>query len=391
MHEKLKIQALKEIEELKVSEGWLMAGKPKYEGLFGRDSLISSWQLLRWNPEIARSTLGILAKYQGKKEDITTGEEPGKILHEFYPLDTPDEWWNKYKAKYNWLERGKPVYMSHDSTPLFVFMAWKYFEQTRDVEFIKKILPNLEKAVEWMIEDGGLDKYGFLSYENKSGRGLIHQGWKDGTLDVLGISQPVAMVEIQGYAYSSLIAATKIADVVGKKEQVGFYANLAEKLKRRFNEAFWMPKEKFFCLALDGKGRQRKAITSNPGHLLFTGIIDAENAEAIVGRLFKKDIWTIWGLRTHSQNEKDFNPFSYHLGTIWPHDGWIFAQGLRVMGFTDEYEKVKRTAISTAEKLGCLPEFYGVIGNQLITKTEKKACYPQAWSSAALLDFLNEI
>ncbi|MGB9598598.1 MAG: amylo-alpha-1,6-glucosidase, partial [Minisyncoccales bacterium] len=149
---------------------------------------------------------------------------------------------------------------------------------------------------------------------------------------------------------------------------------------------FWMEKEKFFCLALDKNKRQRKAITSNPGHLLFTGIIEKEKIDFVIKRLFKDDLWTPYGIRNHSQKEKDFDPKSYHLGSVWPHDNWIIAQGLKKLGLKREYRKIKNAIFKAFLKIGSLPEFYGFEKGKIIRISG--ACYPQAWSSAALFNFL---
>ena len=162
-----------------------------------------------------------------------------------------------------------------------------------------------------------------------------------------------------------------------------------KRLKKEFNEKFWMENKHFFAFALDGNKEQKKAITSNPGHLLFTGIIGKEEADTVVQRLFQEDMWTPYGIRTHSMREPDYNPLSYHLGSVWPHDNWIIAQGLKALGYGKEYEKIKTALIAAYEILGCIPEFYGVVAGKITTKTEQNACCPQAWAAGSLLNLLS--
>lgn len=374
-----------EIGILRSKKGYLYAGLPTYQGLFGRDSLISSWQLLSYDLTIARATLVVLAESQGRKTDHKTGEEPGKILHEFYPKDTQDDWWNKYKAEFSWLERGKPVYMSHDSTPLFLIVAGKYFEKTNDTDFISSIFSGIEKAADWINNYGDIDGDNFLEYENKNGNGLVHQGWKDSTENHLCIEQPVALIEIQGYAYLAFIEAAKLVRLFGKNVLADELLAKADRLKMELNNKFWMPDEKFFCLALDGKKRQVKTITSNQGHLLFTGIIEKDKIDPVIERLFMPDMWTPYGIRTHSELEKNFDPSSYHHGSVWPHDNWMIAQGLEILGYKREYQKIKDAIIAAYRKLGFMPEYYYVINGEI--SVSEKACYPQAWSSGVLPNF----
>lgn len=369
--------------------GFIMAGYPRFLGLFGRDSLIASWQLLELSPEIARKTLETLASYQGKKINYKTGEEPGKIIHECYSKETSNDWWKKYKSHIKWLKRGEPVYFSVDSTPLFLILLNKYWEFKKDKVFLKKIWPNAKSAINWMINFGGLDT-GFLRHEKrKPDEGLMSQSWKDGWGGPIEkMASPISVVEVQGYAYLALLSGAKMAEIMKEPFLEKNLMQRAKKLKKSFNEKFWFSSEKFFSLAIDGKNQQQKIITSNPGQLLFSGICEPEKAKAVVKRMFKKDLWTSFGIRTHSTKESDFDPFSHQRGTIWPHDNWIIAQGLKEMGFKKEYQKIKKALLRAHNELGFLPEFYSVVNKKIILKNEKKPCYPQAWASGSLLNLL---
>lgn len=241
-----------------------------------------------------------------------------------------------------------------------------------------------------MDEYGDKDNDGFLEYERNYPTGLFHQGWKDSEVDHLKINPPVAIVEMQGYAYAAYLAAAKMANEFGECALTEELTKKAKKLKQRFNEKFWMEKQKYFCLALDGEKRQRKAITSNPGHLLFTGILEQDKIDLVVKRLFAPDIWTPYGIRTHSDKEPDFDAKSYHLGSVWPHDNWIITQGLKLLGYQKEYRKIKDAFLLAYEKIGFIPELYGVIDNNITVELKGTPCHPQAWATGALFNFLEE-
>ena len=190
------------------------------------------------------------------------------------------------------------------------------------------------------------------------------------------------MAEVQGYAFLALkILAGLLNDQAYKK--------LAKQLKDNFLEKFWLENEKFFALALDGQDLKRQAITSNPGHLLFCGILEKKLADLVVKKLFSRDLWTDYGIRTLSVNDLDFDETGYHLGSVWPHDNWIIAQGLKNGGYLTQYEKIKRAILTAFEKLNSIPELFGVNKKGELLKINK-ACIIQAWSSAAALNFIKD-
>jgi len=372
----IKKQLLKEIKSLKARQGFLKAGIPKFDRLFGRDSLISAWQLLDWNPGICKATLEILSQLQGRIISNEREEEPGKIIHEtdfekkrhpagFFPF---------------------PYYGSVDSTPLFLIVFSFYFKKTRDKKFLRDHWENILMALNWMEEYGDKDKDCFLEYQRKNPKGLFHQGWKDNAKDYLKIKSPVVIVEAQGYQYLALKEISELAEIRKDFDLAKKLQEKAKNLKEEFNKKFWMPDIKYFALGLNGKKEQRKAITSNPGHLLFTGIVEENKKTLLIHRLFQKDLWTSFGIRTHSAKESDFNQKSHHLGLIWPHDNWIIAQGLRKLGFEEEYKKIKEAILLAYHEIGFLPEFYGAEKGKIIKDPE--ACYPQAWATCALFNFL---
>lgn len=379
---------LDEIEGLKDKKGYIQAGSPRFNGLFGRDSLIVAWQLLKHDPLVAKNTLSILASLQGKNEDRDTGEEPGKILHEYYPKSTPDKWWNEHKEKVKWLKRGKPVYMSIDSTPLFLIVFEKYLNYTKDFDLAKKLLPSIKKAYSWMINYS--NDNGFLEYERKTSEGLFHQAWKDSNMEKLKVEPPISVAEAQGYKYIALKSTANIMKKLNcDPKEIERLTKEANFVKKSFNQFFWIKEENHYALALDGDGKQRGKASSNPGHLLFTGIVEKRRSDLVVSRLFKKDMWTPYGIRTYSSDEPEFEVLSYHIGTVWPHDNWIISQGLKKMGYNKEYNKIKKGLLKAYEKLGFIPELYGVDKKNNLVEYEN-ACKIQAWSLGALLNLLLE-
>jgi len=374
----LKQKISKEIQTLKDRRGFLKAGLPRFNRLFARDALISAWQLLDKNPGICQATLEILSQYQGKVFNQEREEEPGKIIHE---TD-----FGKSRHPENTLPF--PYYGSVDSTPLFLILFSFYFKKTEDIKFLNNHWENILKSLNWIEQCGDKDKDCFLEYQRKNPKGLFHQAWKDGFADHLKIEPPVAMVEVQGYQYLALKEISQLAEIKKDWDLADRLGERAWQLKKKFNKDFWIEEKNYFSLALDGKKQKRKAITSNPGHLLFSGILEGEKIDSVVRRLFEKDLFTPFGIRTHSTREPDFDPKSYHLGSVWPHDNWIISQGLRKLRYEREYQKIKKAMLLAREKIGFLPEFYGVIDGKITLEMKEKPCYPQAWASGALLNFL---
>ena len=370
-----------DIRELEDREhGYIRAGLPRFPALFGRDSCIVSWQLIDYDPDIARHTIEILARLQGKKIDNTSEEEPGKIIHEWHPNP----------AKYKALAWPLPYYGSVDATPLFIYLCGLYYKKTVDTEWLTAYWPHIVSALEWCEKYGDLDRDALLEYKKKNSAGLTHQGWKDSHLNHLNINSPVELIEVQGYYYAALREASELALMLKDTKLARRLANRSEKVKENCIKKFWLADENFFASALAESNVADRRVMSNPGHILFTGILDGydNKIKKTVDRLFQNDMWTAYGIRTHAESNSDFNPMSYHLGSIWPHDNWIIAQGLKKYGYEKEYQKIKQGLLKAYSKLGEIPELYAVAGGKI--KKIPVACSPQAWASSALLNFILE-
>lgn len=383
---KIRRRLRRDLRSLKAPEGYLRAGSPRYATLFGRDSLISAWQALSIDPSIAAATLRILAAFQGRRVSAKAEEEPGKILHEHRFEE------DGRKELPDW---DFPYFGSADSTPLFLVLGERYVRTTDDQRLLEELWGAFSAAWRWIERYGDADGDGYVEYERKNPKGLFHQGWKDGSNDHLNIRPPVAMVEVQGYVVAAHRAYADLATRMGQSAKARDALGRAETVKKAVNRDFWMPDADFFALALDGAKRPRRAIASNPGHLLLSGAIDPSKVRAVVKRLFQEDLWTPYGIRTHATSEPDFNPYGYHLGTVWPHDNWFIYKGLQALGFWNEARRIRHALLRSHAELGRIPELYSVVNGRLhdLSKEpigETQANPIQAWASAGLLDMLTQ-
>ncbi len=362
------------------------AGIPWYVAPFGRDSLITALQVLPFAPELARGTLLFLARYQGSRHDGFTDQEPGKILHEY--------------------RRGEmaacreiafiPYYGSVDATPLFVMLLAEYLRWTGDVAFAAEMWPAVERALNWLgaVGDSG-DAY--LAYTCRSPRGLVNQGWKDSQDAIMYATGelavgPIALVEAQGYKYAALREGADVAATVGGADLGRSLAAAAGRLRERFERDFWLAKERFYALALDGEGAPCRVVSSNPGHCLWTGLVAPDRAELVGERLISAAMSSGWGLRTLAAGEARYNPMSYHNGSVWPHDTAIAALGLRAYGLDSAFLALATSVFEAA--LHCeglrLPElFCGFPRVPGYGPTPYPvACSPQAWAAGVVFQLL---
>jgi len=358
----------------------LAAGIPWYVAPFGRDSLLTCYEVLMFNPALAKQTLKFLARYQSKVDDPWRDAEPGKILHEIRTGEL---------AKAGLIPH-TPYYGSVDSTPLFLLLAAAYYRWTNDLTTLSELLPNLDAALGWIANYGDRDGDGFVEYQKRSASGLLNQGWKDSEDAIVHADGslaegPIALVEVQGYIH---LAKRRIADVyeaLNLPDRAAILRREAEGLKQAFNEAFWMPEEGTFAVALDGQKRQVRSITSNPGHCLYCDIIDREKAGPVAERLMAPDMFSGWGVRTLSSESCAYNPMSYHNGSVWPHDNAIVAAGLKRYGFVDATETIATALFHAAEinRETRLPELFCGFNRRegIPFVSYPVACSPQAWAS----------
>lgn len=367
----------------------VVGGIPWFAAPFGRDGLIAGIQSIMINPRIGRGVLRILAGYQGKETDKWNDEEPGKIFHEL----REGELTLTCQAPFG------PYYGSHDATPLFLILLSKYFRWTGDTEFLEQMLPAAEKALSWISRYGDRDGDGFLEYIRERDGGLINQGWKDSGDSVVFSNgklaePPIALVEIQGYVYDAYMGMAEIYEILGYGKKAGELRNRAAALKEKFNVCYWMEDKRYFAEALDKNKKRVDSITSNPGHCLWSGIINGDKASYVADTLLNDGMFSGWGIRTMSSNEAAYKPASYHNGSVWPHDNSLIVMGFSRYGFKDHIKKVFDALLDASAQFEHyrLPELfcgYERKGNRLIKYPA--ACLPQAWAAAAPFALLEGI
>ena len=362
--------------------GVLAAGIPWYVTIFGRDSLIAAHQVLAVNTRIAREALRVLAERQGAEVNDWRDEQPGKILHEVREGEL---------ARAGILPHS-PYYGSVDSTPWFLIVYAQHLRWTGDLAFARELLPAAEAAMRWIDEYGDLDGDGFVEYLCRSPRGIRNQGWKDSHDAIVHAEgepaePPIALAEVQGYVY---LAKTRMADVyraLGRPEDALELDHEAERLKARFNEAFWMEEERFFAGALDADKRQVRTQVSNPGHCMYCGIIDADKALPLAKGLLAPDMFSGWGVRTMSRAAAAYNPMSYHNGSVWPHDNALIAAGLKRYRFARATNRVTTALFDAAVSADYLrlPELFCGFTRRTPNSPVSYpiACSPQAWAAGA--------
>lgn len=368
------------------------AGVPWFVTLFGRDSLITSMQVLPYQPDIARDTLRLVASYQGKKINKITDEQPGRILHEL----RVDELTNIHELPYH------PFYGTIDATLLFLIVLGRYIHWTADMDLFDELRPNIEAALQWIDQYGDCNQNGYIAYNSPvHGDGLINQGWKDSGNAIVNADgslaePPIALVEVQGYAF---MAWGVIADLFRRRNETARAEQLEEKaqdLRERFNRDYWLDDQHFYALALQGKDlRPAKVISSNPGQALWTGIVDPDRAKPTVQRLLASDMFSGWGVRTLSSNERRYNPESYHLGSVWPHDNGFIVAGMRRYGFDEEALQVTQGLYDAASHFHNyrVPELFGGFPRAgfNIPVRYPVADHPQAWAAGSILHLLESL
>lgn len=361
----------------------LAAGIPWYCAVFGRDSAIAAWQLMPFYPELARECIEVLAAYQGTATDEFKAERAGKIMHELRLGEL---------ARLNVIPH-TPYYGTIDATALWVIALERYLLWTGDRQFAERLWPNVQLALSWLETAGA----GYLSYKRESPEGLENQGWKDSGDSVCHIDgslaiPPIALCEAQGYLYAALLAIAGIAAMLGYSDVSSYLKLKAQCLKSTFVDDFWMPDEDFLALALDFEGKQVKAITSNAGHCVWSGILDGERAHKVVNRLLSDDMDTGWGLRTLSSVASNYNPMSYHNGSVWPHDNAIIMEGMRKIGRIQDAHQLMASMVAVAQHQQDfrLPELFCGFERSDWSKPidYPVSCSPQAWSAGSIFQMI---
>jgi glycogen debranching enzyme len=356
------------------------AGMPWFMTVFGRDTIVTCLQTLLFGPDLARAALTVLAELQATEDDPSIDAEPGKIVHEVRHGRGALAWFPQY-------------YGTVDATPLFLVLLSEVWRWTDDLPFVLSFRDPALRALAWIDEHGDADGDGFVEYRRRSERGLANQSWKDSGDSQLfsdgRLAQPpIAPCEVQGYVYDAKRRMAELArDVWRDRELAERLESEAAELKARFDEAYWCEERGgYYALALDGKGRRVDSLTSNIGHLLWSGIVPQERADAVVDRLMGDELWSGWGVRTMSSRDGGYNPLSYHTGSVWPHDNSLIAWGLARYGRWAEAQRIVQRLFQAGQHFDYqLPEvFAGFSRSQTpFPIAYPTAARPQAWAAGA--------
>jgi glycogen debranching enzyme len=366
------------------------AGVPWFVTVFGRDSLIVSLQNMLINCPLANGTLKRLTEFQAKERDDFRDAQPGKILHEIRFGEL---------AHFKLIPHA-PYYGTADATILFPILLSETYRWTGREEILREFRDPVLRCLEWIDHYGDLDGDGFQEYKTLSPQGYHNLSWKDASDAVVypdgsQVRQPIATCELQGYVYDAKLRLAEIFEALGDSSAAKDLRDQAETLKRRFNEAFWMPDEAFYAFALDPDKKQVKTIASNPGHLLWSGIVPQERAQSVIQRLLQPDMFSGWGIRTLSSANPAYNPHEYQRGSVWPHDNAIIAAGAKRYGLWRETNQIANAIFDAASAFQAyrLPELFAGL-----QRTEGSfpvqyigANTPQAWAAGSIFMLLRAI
>lgn len=366
------------------------AGIPWFVTVFGRDSLIVSLQNMIVYPDFARGTLDALGQLQSTEMDDFRDAQPGKIFHEI---------------RYGELAELKqiphtPYYGTADATALYLITLHESWKWLGDDSLLRQHVEVAKNCLEWIDRHGDLDGDGFQEYQTRSPQGYENMGWKDAADSVVYpdgslVKGPKALCELQGYTYDAWLRMSEIFEYLGDSQYAAKLRDKARNLQQRFEEHFWCEEFGFYAYALDGDKRQVKTIASNPGHLLWSGIASPEHAREVVHRLLKPDMWSGWGIRTLTEHNPAYNPFSYQNGSVWPHDNGIIAMGFKRYGYSSEAAMIARDISEAASYFASyrLPELYAGIKREPdgFPVQYLGANVPQAWAAASIFHLLRAI
>jgi glycogen debranching enzyme len=379
-------RSLMDLHMLKTSIGgdeFFAAGVPWYVTLFGRDCLTTSLQTLAFWSDTPAPTLRLLARYQGTQVNAWRDEQPGKILHELRVGEL---------ARMNRIPH-TPYYGTIDATPLFLILMGRQARWTGDLELFHELRVPVERALHWIDKYGDVGGDGYISYVANKNKALTNVGWKDSvdavvTADGGFAEPPIALAEVQGYVYMAKMEIADLYERIGEREYAIRLRAEAKALRARFNRDFWMEEEGCYAMALEAGHRPCRVVSSNTGHVLWTGIVDEEKAGRVVQRLMRPDLFNGWGIRTLSYQERRYNPMGYHLGTVWPHDNSLIAAGFRRYGHDEEAARIFVGLLEAAMEFEDyrLPELFTGFGREEYGQPVRYpvACHPQAWAAGSV-------
>jgi glycogen debranching enzyme len=370
-------------------ERYVAAGVPWYTTLFGRDAVLTAYESLAFRPALAEEALAVLAARQATEIEDSRDMQPGKILHE---LRTGE------MARTRELPH-RPYYGSVDATPLWLILLGATFDWTGSRALVDRFWPNALAALRW-IDEYGTGPDGFVTYERRTPQGLVNQGWKDSSDSIRDregrtVEAPIALAEVQGYVFDAKRRMARLARMRGESELAARLDSEAVTLRERFEAAFWLPRERYYAMAIGRDGHVADAISSNPGQCLWSELIGPERAPDVAARLRGPDLDSGWGVRTYASGQPGYNPLGYHTGSVWPHDTGLIVAGLKKYGFHDDASRLSGSIFEAAQHFADfrLPElFCGFERSRIsVPVPYPVACSPQAWAAGAPLLFLRSM
>jgi glycogen debranching enzyme len=362
-------------------------GTPWFVALFGRDSLVVSLQTAMVYPSFAQGALEVLARFQARRRDDWRDAEPGKIMHEL----------RRGELAHFKLIPHTPYYGTADATILYLMVLHDAWRCTGDTDLVQRFLPVAERCLRWIDRYGDRDDDGFQEYQTRSSAGYENQGWKDAGEALVNpdgslVKGPKALVELQGYVYDAWLRMAQIFEAMGKGARAGALRRKARRLFEAFNDAFWDEGLGYYAFCLDGEKKKVLSVASNPGHLLFAGIVPPERARKVADRLMADDMWSGWGVRTLSSDHPAYNPFSYQNGSVWPHDNAFIAAGFRRYGFDAEADRIAKGINEAASFFTQhqLPELFAGLSREAAGFPVQYlgANTPQAWAAGSCFGLL---
>lgn len=361
----------------------MAAGVPWFAVPFGRDSLVVGLQTLPLMPEMSREIIDVLAHYQGKKHEVETAEMPGRIMHELRPGEM---------ARLGEIAF-RPYYGTVDATPLWLWLLAEYVLLTGDTAFARKHWKSVRLALTFLENE--VAKSGYLTYGGRGDTALSNQGWKDsGNCIVYANGElargPIAVCEAQGYLFAAWFKLARVATRLGYKSMGRALTLKAIALKKRFNRQFYMADRSFYAIALDGENKRCEVISSNPGHLIITGILPQKRAKEVALRMLESDMFNGFGVRTLASSEVAYQPMDYQVGAVWPHDNGFLVAGLCRLGMAEGAHKVLRalTDVALSQSDRRLPELFCGFDRTFGSTAPvpyQVACIPQLWAAGSIL------
>jgi glycogen debranching enzyme len=377
--------------ELSPDLHYIAGGVPWYVTLFGRDSLMCALQICAYHAPIAGDTVRLLAKYQATRPDGFRDAQPGKILHELR---------RGQLAHLDAIPQSPAYYGSVDSTLLFLIVLAEYVNWSGDVATVRELRRHFDAALDWIEHHSDSDADGYVDYGGKHGgrgqyrQGLVNQGWKDSGDAIVNADgslaePPIALCEVQGYLYRAWRSAAGLLQLLQDRSGAESLEQRAQQLLERFERDFWSKELGCYLLARQRDGRPAEVVSSNAGQVLWSGLSSPEHARAVIQRMLAEDMFSGWGVRTLSSREKRYNPLSYHLGSIWPHDNSLLCAGFRQYGANDEALQIFNALFDAASGFRDhrMPELYCGFARGAEESHPVRypvACSPQAWAAGSI-------